>query len=72
MTDRERSIETVCTLLRKYRVQRHYRASTDAKVSRYAVFDETGQITEPRPFAETKAEAQRLTANAIVDALCSG
>lgn len=57
--------------LRKYRVQKHYRASSDAKATRYAVFHNGKQITDAKPFAEAHSERDTLTAKEIVAALLS-
>jgi hypothetical protein len=59
----------VYLLLRKYRVQKHYRASRAAKVTRYAVYANGEQLTEPKTFVEATADRDFLTAKAIVPAL---
>jgi hypothetical protein len=59
----------VALLLRKYRVQKHYRASREARATKYAVFDQSGQLTEPKRSGEARADADRLTAAAIVEYL---
>lgn len=56
----------VMSILRRYRVQRHYRASS-AYVVTFAVFNGRGQVSEPLPFADAKEEAHRLTANDLVE-----
>jgi hypothetical protein len=53
-------------LLRKYRVFKHYRATSAAKATRYAVFLNGGvQISEPVTHAEAKKQADILTAKEI-------
>lgn len=62
------TIEAILAVLRRYRVQKHYRASVEAKVTRYAVYAGKGeQLTEPKPFVDAKDEAQRMTARAIAE-----
>lgn len=57
-------------LLRKFRVQKHYRATAAMKATRYAVWAHGGgQITEPATSAEARAAADLLTAKEIVRAL---
>jgi hypothetical protein len=56
-------------ILKKYRAQKHYRASSDAKVTRYAVFRNSEQVTEPKSFSEAAADRDRLIASEVVRCL---
>lgn len=58
--------ERVIHVLRAYRVQKLYRATTEAKATRYAVFTQGKQITEPRPHAEALRDWERIVAREIV------
>ena len=60
-------IEQVVALLRKFRVQKHYRATTESGAVRYAVFAEGAQVSDPLPYAEATAERDRMTARAILE-----
>ena len=57
-------------LLRKYRPQKHYRATTAAGAVRYAIFARGGgQITEPMTSKEANEAAAFMTAREIVSTL---
>lgn len=60
------SRDQIIAILGRYRVQKHYRATTEAGATRYAVFTDAGQLTEPALSAEARAEQQRRTVDDLL------
>lgn len=63
--------EQIIAVMRSYRVQRQYRASTEAGTSRYAVWHGHGpdsrQISEPMSHSAAERERERLVAREIME-----
>lgn len=59
--------QAIRDVLRRYRVQTHYRASRESGASRYAVFGPDGQLTEPTPSAPAQKAREDLTVRDLLE-----
>lgn len=58
--------DAIVAVLRRFRVQKSYRASKEAGGIRYAVFDDSGQLGDAMRHHEAIKHAERLRARAII------
>ena len=58
--------DAIIAVLRTYKVAKHWRASSEAKTVRYAVFVDGKPVTTPAVHGEAEAARERLVAQAIL------